>query len=61
MNHTILFYIIIAILVIEFLIETVLDHLNAKRYADPIPEELNDVFDAAEYQKSQDYKKTNYS
>ncbi|MCK5440487.1 MAG: M48 family metallopeptidase [Maribacter sp.] len=61
MNHTILFYIIIAILVIEFLIETVLDHLNAKRYADPIPEELNDVFDAAEYQKSQDYKKTNYN
>lgn len=61
MNHTVLFYIIIAILVIEFLIETVLDFLNAKRYADPIPEELNDVFDAAEYQKSQDYKKTNYN
>jgi STE24 endopeptidase len=61
MNHTILFYIIIAILVIGFLIETVLDYLNAKRYADPIPEELNDVFDAAEYQKSQDYKKTNYN
>ncbi len=61
MNHTILFYIIIAILVLEFLIETVLDYLNAKRYADPIPEELNDVFDAAEYQKSQDYKKTNYN
>lgn len=61
MNHTVLFYIIIAILVIEFLLETVLDFLNAKRYADPIPEELNDVFDAAEYQKSQDYKKTNYN
>jgi STE24 endopeptidase len=61
MNHTLLFYIIIAILVIEFLLETVLDFLNAKRYADPIPEELNDVFDAAEYQKSQDYKKTNYN
>lgn len=40
--------------------ETVLEYLNAQRYKDPIPQELNDVFDATEYQKSQDYKKTNY-
>ena len=60
MNHTTLFYIIIAILSIEFLIETVLDYLNSKRYGDPVPEDLNDVFDAEEYQKSQNYKKTNY-
>lgn len=55
-----LFYIIIAILIFQFLMETVLEYLNAQRYKDPIPEELNDVFDATEYQKSQDYKKTNY-
>lgn len=55
-----LFYIIIAILVFQFLMETVLEYLNAQRYKDPMPEELNDVFDAIEYQKSQDYKKTNY-
>ena len=61
MNHTALFYIIIAILGIEFLIETLLDYLNSKRYGDPVPEELNDVFDAQEYQKSQNYKKTNYT
>lgn len=55
-----LFYVIIAILVLQFLMETVLDYLNAKRYKDPVPKELNDVFDAKEYQKSQEYKNTNY-
>lgn len=60
MTQTSLFYIIIAILVIEFIIETILDHLNSKRYNDPIPDDLQDVFDAEEYQKSQEYKKTNY-
>ncbi|WP_373517189.1 M48 family metallopeptidase [Pricia sp.] len=56
-----LFYIIILILVLQFVIETVLDYLNAKRYGDPVPDELNDVFNAEEYEKSQAYKKTNYS
>ena len=56
----ILFYIIIAILVLQFLVETVLDYLNAKQYGDPIPKELEDVFDSDEYKKSQEYQKTNY-
>ncbi|WP_276166199.1 M48 family metallopeptidase [Zobellia alginiliquefaciens] len=56
-----LFYIIITILVLQFILETVLDRLNAQRYNDPVPEELNDVFDQAEYKKSQKYKKTNYN
>ena len=37
-----------------------MNYLNAKRYGDPVPEELTDVFDEAEYRKSQDYKRTNY-
>ena len=56
-----LFYIILLILILQFVIETVLDFLNAKRYGYPVPDELNDVFNAEEYQKSQAYKKTNYS
>ncbi len=60
MTASSLFYVIIAILVIEFVIETILDYLNSKRYQDPIPEDLQDVFDADEYQKSQNYKMTNY-
>ena len=60
MTSTILFYIIISIIVINFIIDKVLDALNAKHYDDEIPEELNDVYDEDEYKKSQAYKKTNY-
>ncbi|MAU72619.1 MAG: peptidase M48 [Pseudozobellia sp.] len=56
----ILFYVIIAILVFQFVLETTLDYLNARHYSDPIPDDLGDVFDEKEYLKSQDYKKTNY-
>lgn len=55
-----LLYAIIAILVFQFLVETVLDFLNAKKYGDPIPDVLKDVFDPEEYRKSQNYQKTNY-
>ncbi|MBO0592394.1 M48 family metallopeptidase [Cellulophaga sp. E16_2] len=60
MTNDVFFYLIIAIVSLQFIIETTVDYLNAKRYKDPVPKELNDVFDAEEYQKSQDYKATNY-
>lgn len=60
MNSTFLFYAIIAIIVLQFLLETILDYLNSKKFKDPIPEELQDVFDKEEYLKSQAYKKDNY-
>jgi STE24 endopeptidase len=60
MTAQILFYIIIAIIVINFIIDKVLDAINAKHYNDPIPEVLNDVYDAEEYKKSQAYKTVNY-
>ncbi|MCB0436014.1 MAG: M48 family peptidase, partial [Mangrovimonas sp.] len=55
-----LFYIIIAIIILNFIIEKIIGKLNAKHYNDPIPEALNDVYDEAEYKKSQAYKATNY-
>ncbi|MDA0177132.1 Peptidase, M48 family [Mesoflavibacter sp. HG96] len=60
MNHTTLFYIIIAIITINFIIDKILDALNAKHYNDQLPEELQDVYDEDEYKKSQRYKATNY-
>lgn len=60
MNSTTLFYIIIFIVILDFVIDKVLDVLNAKHYNDPIPDELQDVYDEAEYKKSQAYKATNY-
>ena len=60
MSSTTLFTIIFVILIVQFIIETILNHLNAKKFSDPIPEELGDVFNENEYLKSQAYKKTNY-
>lgn len=60
MNHTTLFYIIIAIISINFIIDKILDAFNAKHYKDQLPEELQDVYDEDEYKKSQRYKATNY-
>lgn len=59
MQPTTLFYILIAIIMISFIIDKILDTLNAKHFDDNIPEKLADVYDAAEYKKSQAYKKTN--
>ena len=59
MTATTLFYIIIAILITSFIIDKILDTLNARHYNDPIPSELSDVYDQKEYQKSQNYKKEN--
>ncbi|WP_420602326.1 M48 family metallopeptidase [Flagellimonas sp.] len=60
MEKTTLFYIIIIILVVQYLVQQVLEYLNAKRFSSNVPDELSDVFNAEEYQKSQQYKKTNY-
>lgn len=59
MTPTTLFYILISILVISFIIDKVLDTLNAKHFDDKIPTELADVYDETEYKKSQAYKKSN--
>jgi len=60
MNPQFLFYIIIAILVIDFAIDKIISHLNAKHFDDKIPNELTDVYNEKEYLKSQAYKKENY-
>ncbi|WP_299799079.1 M48 family metallopeptidase [uncultured Maribacter sp.] len=60
MDNTLVFYCILFILIAEFVLATVMNYLNAKRFKDPIPEDLNDVYNAEEYEKSQAYKLTNY-
>ena len=60
MDKTLVFYCLIFILVGEFVLATVLNFLNAKRFKDPIPDDLKDVYNREEYEKSQDYKLTNY-
>jgi len=60
MTASILFYIIIAIILVNFIVDHILNALNAKHYNDPLPKELSDVYDKDEYLKSQQYKTTNY-
>ena len=60
MNSEILFYIIIGIIIINFIKDKILDALNAKHFNDAIPAELADVFDEDAYKKSQAYKTVNY-
>ena len=60
MTSNTLFYIIIGIIIINFIKDKILDSINSKHYNDQIPTELEDVYDADEYKKSQAYKTTNY-
>ncbi|HDZ04047.1 hypothetical protein LCGC14_0133100 [marine sediment metagenome] len=60
MDKTLVFYCILFILIGEFILATVMNYLNAKRFKDPIPKDLSDVYNTEEYVKSQDYKLTNY-
>ncbi len=60
MQSTTFFYIFIAVLVLKFLVDQLLDSLNASHFEDEIPEEVSDVYDSKEYKKSQVYKKTNH-
>ena len=59
MTSTTLFYILIGIIIINFIIDKVLSSLNAKHFNDALPSELQDVYDENEYKKSQAYKATN--
>ena len=59
MTPTLVFYIIIAFIIISFLIDQGLDWLNARHFDDPVPAELADVYDLETYRKSQSYKKAN--
>ena len=60
MSAQTIFYIIIAIILIDFVIDKIIDALNAKKFNDPVPLELKDVYDDTEYKRSQRYKKERY-
>ncbi len=60
MSAELLLYVIMAIVGLEFLSERWLESLNAKYFKRPVPEELKDVFDETEYQKSVKYKLEKY-
>ncbi len=60
MTATTLFYIIITIIIVNFIFDKVLGILNAKHFGDVLPKEVSDVYDETEYETSQKYKKVNF-
>lgn len=52
-----IFYIIIGILLFDFMLERFLDYLNSKYWSNELPPELAGIYDAQKYKKSQDYEK----
>lgn len=60
MNSETLFYIIIAVIITDFVVDQILNTLNARHFDDPIAHSLREVFDKEEYEESQRYKKTRH-
>ncbi len=50
------FYIIIAVIIADFVVERILDMLNSSRVESGIPERFRGFYDEEKYQKSQRYK-----
>jgi STE24 endopeptidase len=59
MTSETLFYIIVALLVFDFLFGLWLDYLNYRHRKTRIPEELEGIYDEEQYRKQQEYKKVN--
>ncbi|MGC9353953.1 MAG: M48 family metallopeptidase [Mariniphaga sp.] len=58
--HEIVFWIIIAILVLDFLFENYLEFLNTKRMGTRLPDELAGVYDEEKYARQQAYQRENH-
>ncbi len=54
-----LFYIIIAIIVLDFLFDRLIDYLNSTRWSNVLPKELKGIYDEEKYRKSQNYHREN--
>ncbi len=59
MNSEIILYLLIGILTFDFLLEFILDYLNLTYQKDTLPIELSDIYDEAQFKKSQQYLKVN--
>jgi STE24 endopeptidase len=54
------FYLILGIIVFDFIFERLLDYLNTTRWGEQLPDKLKGIYDDEEYKKSQAYKKANH-
>lgn len=59
-DHTPLFFIIFAIILLEELFSFILDELNRKSWCSHVPDILKDVYPEEKFQKQKKYRLTNY-
>lgn len=53
-------YIIVWLLVFEFVLTKFLAYLNTRNWSDTLPDELSEIYDEEKYKKSQKYEKEKY-
>ena len=58
--YQLFFILIIGLLVFDYLLERLLDYLNSTRWSDQLPKELEGIYDAEKYKKSQEYEKVKH-
>jgi len=52
-----IFYIIIGIIIFDYILERILDYLNSTYWSNELPSELSGIYKEEEYKKSQNYEK----
>jgi STE24 endopeptidase len=57
--HEILFWLIIGIIVADFIFEKYLDYLNTKTMSEELPNEVKGIYDEEKYSKQQAYQREN--
>ena len=55
-----LLYIIIGVILSDFLLERFLDILNRSRWSDSLPESLKGIYDQEKYSKQQNYERVKF-
>lgn len=58
--HEIFFWIIIGIIVIDFVFEKYLDYLNTTKWSDNLPDEVKGIYAEEKYKKQQAYQRENH-
>jgi len=59
MTPQIVFFIIVAIIITDFLLENGLDYLNLKNLSEKLPVALSGIYDGEKYMQSQQYERVN--
>lgn len=59
MSAQTVFYIILIIIISDFIFERILDYLNTTRMSEVLPDELRGIYDEEKYRKSQQYLRVN--